>query len=77
MEQFVFVPASLYNSNNKSLSSQTVAMQELPKYGAEQNSTYQIDSLRKEINKKLFAKADFQSTKFCLVLVSSFQNRRL
>ena len=33
-------------------------MQELPKYQPLQNPTYQIDSLKKEINKKLFARAD-------------------
>ena len=52
MEQFVLVPASVYN---KSVS---VTKQELPKYKAEQPPTYQIDSLRKEVNKKLFCKAD-------------------
>ena len=39
-------------------SAQSVAKQELPKYKAEQPPTYQIDSLKKEINKKLFSKAD-------------------
>ena len=52
MEQFVLVPASVYN---KSLS---VTKKELPKYQLSQNLTYQIDSLKKEINKKLFSKAD-------------------
>ena len=32
--------------------------QEFPRYQVEQNPTYQNDSLEKEINKKLFAKAD-------------------
>ena len=32
--------------------------QDLPKYQPEQNPTYQIDKLKKELNKKLFAKAD-------------------
>ena len=50
MEQFVLVPASVYN---KSVS---VTKQELPKYKAEQPPTYQIDSLN--LNKKLFGKAD-------------------
>ena len=53
MEQFVLVPASVYNK-----SAHSVAKQELPKYKAEQPPTYQIDSLKKEINKKLFSKAD-------------------
>ena len=55
MEQFVLVPASVYN---KSLITQSVTKQELPKYQPLQNPTYQIDSLKKEINKKIFSKAD-------------------
>ena len=55
MDQFVLVPASVYN---KSLITQSGTKQELPKYQPSQNPTYQIDSLRKEINKKLFSKAD-------------------
>ena len=55
MDQFVLVPASVYN---KSLVTQSVTKQELPKYQPSQNCTYQIDSLKKEINKKLFSKAD-------------------
>ena len=51
MEQFVLVPASVYNK-----SAQSVAKQGLPKYKAEQPPTYQIDSLN--LNKKLFGKAD-------------------
>ena len=51
MEQFVLVPASVYNK-----SIQTVTKQELPKYKAEQPPTYQIDSLN--LDKKLFGKAD-------------------
>ena len=53
MEQFVLVPASVYN---KSVTTQSVTRQELPKYKAEQPPTYQIDSLN--LNKKLFGKAD-------------------
>ena len=53
MEQFVLVPASVYNK-----SAQSVTKQELPKYKAEQPPTYQIDSLKRDINKKLFGKAD-------------------
>ena len=53
MEQFVLVPASVYN---KSVTTQSVTKQELPKYRAEQLPTYQIDSLN--LNKKLFGKAD-------------------
>ena len=55
MEQFVLVPASV---NNKNLITQSVTKQELPKYQPSQNPTYQIDSLNKEISKKLFSKAD-------------------
>ena len=56
MEQFVLVPACLYN---KGLITQSVTKQELPKYQPSQNPTYQVDSLKKEINKKLFSKADY------------------
>ena len=55
MEQFVLVPASVYN---KSVTMQTVTKQELPKYKADQPPTYQIGSLKKDINKKLFGKAE-------------------
>ena len=55
VDQFVHVPASVYN---KSLITQSVTKQELPKYQPSQNPTYQTDSLKKEINKKLFSKAD-------------------
>ena len=55
MEQFVLVPASVYN---KSITTQSVTKQELPKYKAEQPPTYQIDSLKRDNNKKLFGKAD-------------------
>ena len=62
MEQFVLVPASVYN---KSLITQSVTKQELPKYQLSQNPTYQVDSLKKEINKKLFSKADSLVDKIC------------
>ena len=55
MEQFVLVPASV---SNKSLITLSVTKQELPKYQHSQNPTYQVDSLKKEIIKKLFSKAD-------------------
>ena len=55
MEQFVLVPVSVYN---KSVTTQSVTKQELPKYKAEQPPTYQIDSLKRDINMKLFRKAD-------------------
>ena len=55
MEQLVFVLASVYN---KSSTTQSNTKQELPKYQPSQNPTYQIDALKKEINKKLFSKTD-------------------
>ena len=55
MEQTVLVPASV---SNKSVTTQSVTKQEHPKYTAEQLPTYQIDSLKRDINKKLFGKAD-------------------
>ena len=55
MEQFVLVPASVYNKN---LITQSVTKQKLPKHQSSQNPTYQIDAIKKEMNKKLFSKAD-------------------
>ena len=55
MEQFVLVPASVYNT---SVTTRSVTKQELPKYKAEQPPAYQIDSLKRGLNKKLFGKAD-------------------
>ena len=55
MEQFVLVPASVYN---KSVTTQSVTKQELQKYITEQPPTYQTDSLKRDINKKMFGKAD-------------------
>ena len=55
MEQFVLVPASVYN---KSVTTQSVTKQELPKYKAKQPPTYQIDSIKRDTNKNLFGKAD-------------------
>ena len=55
MDQLVLVPASVYN---KSLITQSVTKQELPKYQPSKNPTYQIDSFKTEINKKLVSKAD-------------------
>ena len=60
MEQFILVPASAYN---KSLITQSFTKQELPKYQPSQNPTYQIDSLKKEINEKIFSRADFLADK--------------
>ena len=55
MEQFVLVPASVYN---KRWITQSVKKQELPKSQPSQNPTYQIVSLKEEMNKKLFSKVD-------------------
>ena len=55
MEQFVLVPVSVYN---KSVTTQSFTKQELPMYKTEQFPTYQIHSLKRDINKKLFGKAD-------------------
>ena len=55
MEQFVLVRASLYN---KSVTRQSVTKQELPKCEAEQPPTYQINSLKRDFNQKLFSKAN-------------------
>ena len=55
MEKFVLFPASVYN---KSVTTQSFTKQELPKYKAEQPPTYQIDSLKRDIYKNLFGKAD-------------------
>ena len=55
MEQFVLVPASVYN---KSLISQLVTQQKIPKYQPCQSRTYQVDSLKEEVNKKVFSKTD-------------------
>ena len=55
MELLVLVPASVYN---KSVTTQPVTKQELPKYKAEQPPTYQIDSIKRDIIKKLFGKAE-------------------
>ena len=59
MEQFVLVPASVYNK-----SAQSVTKQELPKYKAEQPPTYQNDSIKRDIKKKVFGKADTLIDKF-------------
>ena len=55
MEQFVLVPASVFNN---SVTTQSVKKRELPKYKAEQPPTYQIDSLKRDFNRKPFGKAD-------------------
>ena len=56
MEQFVLVPISIYNSKIKS--SSVVTKSELPTYQVEKTPEYQVDSLKKDINKIIFAKAD-------------------
>ena len=58
-------PASVYNNN--SLNTQTVTKQDFPKYRAENNPTYRIDSFKQDINEKLFARANYLVDKiwFC------------
>ena len=72
MEHFVIVPASVYNKN---LITQSVTKQEFPKNQPSQNPTYQVDSLKKEIHKNLFSKADSLIDKFwsspCMKLSNS------
>ena len=55
MEHFFLVPASVYN---ESLITQSATKQEFPMYQPSQNPTWHIDSLKMEIIKKLFYKAD-------------------
>ena len=55
MQKFVLILASVYNIN---LITQFFTKQELPKYQSLQNPTYQTDSLKKELNEKLFSIAD-------------------
>ena len=55
MQQFVHVYASVYN---KSLIAQSITKQELSKNQLLQNPLFPISSLKKELNKKLFAKAE-------------------
>ena len=43
---------------NKSVTTQSVTKQELPKYEAEKPPMYQIDSLKRDINRKHFGKTD-------------------
>ena len=52
MKQFVLVPASVYN---KSLIAQSVTKQEFPNYQPLQYANDHIDSLKEDINKKLFS----------------------
>ena len=52
MEQFVLVPTSVYNK------SWLPSQQELLKHQLSQTLAYQVDSLRKDINKELFSKVD-------------------
>ena len=56
MEQFVLVPISVYDSNIRKPT--VVTKKELPSYQSEEKPTYQIESVKKDINKNLFAKAD-------------------
>ena len=64
MEQFLHVLVSVHNNNNKKLTTLVVTKQELPKHEAEQNPTYQIESLEEKINNRLFVEADSLVDKF-------------
>ena len=55
MGQFVLFPASV---SNKNVLTQSVTKQEIPKYKTQQPPAYQIDSLTRDVNNKLFGKAD-------------------
>ena len=55
MEQFVLVPISVYNSKIKKTT--VITKKGLPTYQSEEKPTYQIESVKKDINKSLFAKA--------------------
>ena len=56
MEQFVLVPISVYNSNIKKPT--VVTKKELPSYQSVEKLKYQIESVKKDMNKNLFAKAE-------------------
>ena len=64
MEQFFFVPVSVYN---RILITQSATKQEVPKYQPSQNPTYQMNWLKKEMNKKLFHEADSLVDKILLL----------
>ena len=72
MVQFVLVPASVYN---KCLTTQSFTKQELPGYQPSQNPTYQIDSIKKELNKNLFSTADSLVDK--ILVFSTYQALKL
>ena len=57
MELLILVSASVHNKN-KSLKTQSITKLELSMYPAEQNPKYKTRSLEREINRKLFGKAD-------------------
>ena len=76
MEQSVFIPTSPCNNNNnnKSLNTQAVTKPDHPKYQVAQNSMYEIDSLIKIINKKLFGKAESLAYKILSFLRTKLSN---
>ena len=73
MEQSLLVLGSVYN---KSFITQSVTKQELPKYQPSQNPSNQNDSL-KDLNKKLFSKADSLVDKILFCLRIKLQIRKL
>ena len=56
MEHFALVPISVYNSNIKKQT--VVTKKELPTYQCEEKPTYQIESVKNDINRNRFAKTD-------------------
>ena len=62
MEHFLHNPASVCKYD-RGLNTQAATSQKLRKYRAVKSSTYQTDSLKKKVNKKLFDKADFLGDK--------------
>ena len=74
MEQFVLLPASVYNRN---LITQSVMKQEFTNYQPSQKPSYQIDSLKEEINTTVFAEADFLVDKNLACPCSSSQVHKL
>ena len=74
MEQVVLVPASVYNKN---LKTQLVVQQEEPKYQTLPNPTYQFDSLKRQMNKKLFAREDFLVDKIMSCPCAKLSNSKI
>ena len=72
-EHFVLVPFSVYNSNI--IKPTVVTKKELPTYQSEEKSTYQIESVKKDINKTFLLKMILSLIKFYLHLTLNFWPR--